>query len=60
MRSRENIIRSHPQNPLPTVEQLHHLPGGYNRVFNSEVFRYGDDYKAILRIYTAVACRASS
>jgi predicted GH43/DUF377 family glycosyl hydrolase len=57
VRGRENIITMnydivtrHPQNPLLTAAQLGHLPGGCNSVFNSAVFRYGDGYKAILRV----------
>ncbi len=45
-----NIITRHPQNPLLTAAHLGHLPGGCNSVFNSAVFRYGDGYKAILRV----------
>jgi beta-1,4-mannooligosaccharide/beta-1,4-mannosyl-N-acetylglucosamine phosphorylase len=47
---RYDIIERHPQNPLLTAAQLGDLPGGCNSVFNSAVFRYGDGYKAILRV----------
>lgn len=45
-----DIVQRHPQNPILTASHLAHLPGGCNSVFNSAVFKFGDKYKALLRV----------
>lgn len=45
-----DILTRYEGNPIIKPSDLGHLPGGCNSVFNSAVIKYGDGYKAILRI----------